>query len=108
MFDVNDVLIAYENSIAIGCASFKDYSKTDAEIKRVWVQPECRGKHLATEMMKRIEQQAKYKGYKRTVLQTREIMTDAVGLYKKLGYLRIDNYPPYDILDGAVCFAKKL
>ncbi len=108
IMDVKNVLIAYKNSIAVGCASFKEYSKTDAEIKRVWVQPEYRGKHLATKMMGRIEQQAKAKGYKRTVLQTREIMTEAVILYKKLGYSRIDNYPPYDTLDGAVCFAKRL
>ena len=47
-------------------------------------------------------------GYKRTVLQTREIMEDAIGLYKKLGYTQIDNYPPYDRLDGAICFAKEL
>jgi hypothetical protein len=35
-------------------------------------------------------------------------MKDAVGLYKKLGYKQIDNYPPYDKLDGAICFAKIL
>ena len=28
-------------------------------------------------------------------------MEDAVELYKKLGYTKIDNYPPYDKLDGA-------
>jgi ribosomal protein S18 acetylase RimI-like enzyme len=33
---------------------------------------------------------------------------DAVGLYEKLGYERIKNYPPYDTMDNAVCFAKNL
>jgi ribosomal protein S18 acetylase RimI-like enzyme len=47
-------------------------------------------------------------GYKRTILQTREIMTEAVSLYRKRGYVKIKNYPPYDKLDGAVCYAKKL
>lgn len=106
--DIKDVLIAYEDGAAIGCASFKEYSETEAEIKRVWVKPESRGKHLATELMRRIEQHAKDKGYGRVILQTRELMKDAVGLYEKLGYEKIDNYPPYDKLEGAVCFAKKL
>ena len=59
-------------------------------------------------MMAQIEERVVNEGYKRTVLQTREIMEDAVGLYKKLGYKQIENYPPYDKLDGAICFAKEL
>ena len=42
------------------------------------------------------------------ILQTRAIMADAVGLYEKLGYSKIENYPPYDNLVGAVCMAKNL
>ena len=106
--DIPDVLIAYMNGTAIGCAGFKEYSQTDAEIKRVWVQPEFRGKHIASDMMSQIENKIKNKGYKRAVLQTREIMTDAIRLYEKCGYFRVDNYPPYDHLDGAICFAKLL
>ncbi len=55
-----------------------------------------------------LEEQALQQGYQRTVLQTRAIMTDAVQLYTGLGYHQIENYPPYDQLDGAVCFAKEL
>jgi hypothetical protein len=35
-------------------------------------------------------------------------MSDAVRLYTKLGYYKIENYPPYDKLEGAICFAKKI
>ena len=48
------------------------------------------------------------RGYRRVILQTREIMADATGLYAKLGYHRIDNYPPYDRLEDAICYAKEL
>ena len=41
-------------------------------------------------------------------LECREIMKDAVGLYTRLGYHLIAGYPPYDKLEGAVCFAKEL
>ena len=59
-------------------------------------------------MMYRIEERAQMRGYRRVILQTREIMADATGLYAKLGYHRIDNYPPYDRLEDAICYAKEL
>ena len=105
---VEDVLLVYRNGMPVGCAGLKRYSDTDVEIKRVWVEPVCRGRRIATLMMAILEDKARSKGYRRTVLQTREIMKDAVALYTKLGYQRIDNYPPYDKLEGAVCFAKEL
>ncbi len=105
---ISHVIIAYDDEKPIACAGLKRYSKSDAEIKRVWVEPDYRGRHLAGDMMKLIEEKALTLGFKRTVLQTRKIMEDAVHLYEKLGYKKIDNYPPYDKLDGAICFAKDL
>ena len=105
---ITEVLIVYIDDEAVGCAGLKRYSEIDVEIKRVWVEPEQRGHHIALDMMAQIEERASNDGYKRTILQTREIMKDAVELYKKLGYTKIDNYPPYDKLDGAICFAKEL
>lgn len=107
--DIGDVLIAYDaGKTPVACAAFKAYSATDAEIKRVWVEPSCRRQHIAESMLKRIEQRIREKGFHRAILQTREQMRAAVALYMGLGYRRIENYPPYDRLDGAVCFAKKL
>ena len=102
------VLLAYDGNNAVACAGLKRYSDTDVEIKRVWVEPEYRGKHIARDMMGKIEDKAREFGYKRTILQTREIMKDAVGLYERIGYSRIENYPPYDTLLGAICMAKEL
>ena len=59
-------------------------------------------------MMNMLEKLAGKLKFKRTVLQTREAMKEAVSLYEKLGYYRINNYPPYDRLEGAVCYAKNL
>lgn len=105
---IQDVLIAYIDDFPVACSGLKKYSEKDIEIKRVWVEPEYRGYHIATDMMKKIETKAKQLGFQRTILQTREIMADAVVLYVKLGYHRIDNYPPYNELNGAICFAKEL
>ena len=105
---MEDVLIVYEDGRAVACAGLKKYSAADAEIKRVWVEQDYRRNHIAAEMMERIEEKARELGFRRTILQTRPIMRDAVGFYLNRGYCQIDNYPPYDHLDGAVCFAKVL
>ena len=105
---ISNVLIASVNGIAVGCAGLKAYSDTDVEIKRVWVDPEFRGNHISTAMMDSLEQKALELGLKRAILQTRPQMEEAVHLYSKRGYGLIDNYPPYDKLDGAICFAKTL
>ena len=105
---ISDVLIAYSDGKAVGCAGLKRYSDQDVEIKRVWVEPEWRGKHIATGLMDQIEDQARKMGFKRAILQTRPIMPDAVGLYENRGYVLIGNYPPYDKLEGAICMALNL
>ncbi|MCR5331258.1 MAG: GNAT family N-acetyltransferase [Lachnospiraceae bacterium] len=105
---ISDVLLAYIDGAAAGCAGLKKYSDNDVEIKRVWVEPDHRGKQIATKMMDRIEEKARMMNFRRAILQTRPIMTDAVGLYERRGYKLIENYPPYDKLDGAICMALSL
>ena len=105
---ISTVLIACIDDTAVGCAGLKKYSDSDAEIKRVWVEPEYRRHRIAENMMNMLEKLAGEMRFQRTVLQTREAMREAVLLYEKLGYYRINNYPPYDMLEGAACFAKDL
>ena len=105
---ISDVLIAYSDGKAVACAGLKRYSDEDVEVKRVWVEPDFRRLHIARDMMDRLEEKAYEMGYKRLILQTRQIMEDAVGLYENLGYSQIENYPPYDKLDGAICMKKEL
>ena len=105
---VTDVLIAYIDGVPVRCAGLRRHSNNDAELKRVWVEPEYRSQHIATDLICQIEEKARKQGFKRIVLQTREKMSNAVKLYRKRGYKQIENYPPYDKLDGAVCYSKEL
>lgn len=106
--EIPTVLIAYLQGKAVACAGLKKYSEQAAEIKRVWVQPDARGQHIASRMMDLVEQKAKDEGFAKVILQTRPQMKEAVGMYTKRGYQLIDNYPPYDKLVGAICFSKEL
>lgn len=103
---IQDVLIAEADGIAVGCGGLKMYSRNAIEIKRLWVDKEYRGKHIATEIMERLEDRAEREGCTRLILQTRPSMEEAISLYTKRGYKQIENYPPYDKLEGAICFEK--
>lgn len=105
---ITDVLIAECDGVPAGCAGLKAYSDTEVEIKRVWVEPEYRKNHIANEMMELLEAKAALEGFSKAILQTRPQMEAAVSLYLKRGYVLIDNYPPYDRLEGAICFSKTL
>lgn len=105
---IPDVLLAFCDGTAAGCAGLKRYSDTDAEVKRLWVEPAFRGRGIATGLMERLEEKAKRQGYRRVILQTRPAMIAAVALYESRGYRLIPNYPPYDKLDGAVCYCKTI
>jgi len=103
---ISEVLIAEVDGKAVGCGGLKMYSPSTVEVKRLWVDPDYRGEHIASELMERLEDRAEREGCVRMILQTRPQMVEAVGLYTKRGYKKIDNYPPYDKLEGAICFAK--
>lgn len=105
--DIYDVIVVYDAKRAIACAGFKKYDNSTVEIKRVWVSDEYRGRHISTEMMNMMEQRIISKGYKRAVLQTREACKSAVELYRSNGYYKIDNYPPYNNMEFAVCYEKQ-
>ena len=75
---ISDVLIAYESGVAIGCAGLKAYSDSEVEIKRVWIEPKFRGKHISSGMMDRLEAKARELGFNKAILQTRPQMADAI------------------------------
>ena len=105
---ISHVLIAYADDVPAGCAGLKAYSDTVVEIKRVWVEPDYRNNHIADRLIDMIEDRAKELSFSKAVLQTRPQMKAAVSMYLKHGYALIDNYPPYDQLEGAICFSKVL
>jgi len=60
---IPDVLIAYDDGKAVGCAGLKRYDDKSTEIKRVWVQPEYRRQHIADKMMQLVEQKNQRAGF---------------------------------------------
>jgi GNAT superfamily N-acetyltransferase len=106
--DIHDVILAYIGDLPIACASFKHIEDNVAEVKRVFVRKEHRGKGISKKIMQKLELAAKDKGYKSLVLETGKKMSVAVGLYQSLGYKIIPNYGQYKCMDKSVCMKKML
>lgn len=102
------VIVYYENEIAIGCGAFKEYEPKVAEIKRMFVLPEQRGKGIAVSILKELEIWAKASGYLYTMLETSVRLESAIALYKKSGYKVIPNYGQYIGVASSVCMKKNI
>ena len=106
--DIQDVFVIYDGDRAVGCAGLKQYDDECAEVKRVFICAEYRGRGLSKELMKRLEQTARKKGYSCLILESGEILVEAMALYRMLGYKVIPNYGPYKDMAESVCMKKEL
>ena len=69
--DIHDVILAYDGARAVGCAALRRLDDRRAEVKRVFVRPEYRGRGIARQMMGRLEDLARCQGYAELVLGDR-------------------------------------
>lgn len=106
--DIHDAVVAYDGDKAIGCAAFKRYDDECAEVKRVFIRAEYRGKGIAKKLMEVLEDIARKKGYTGFILESGEPLAAAMALYRTSGYYIIPNYDQYADMPQSVCMKKKL
>ena len=106
--DIHKVIVAYDQDTPIGCAAFKRYDETHAEVKRVYVCAEYRGMGIAKKLMELLENLAKEQGYTGFVLETGEPLAAAMKLYRSIGYQVIPNFGQYKDMPESVCMKKML
>lgn len=105
---IREAVVAYENERAVGCGAFKEYEPRTAEIKRMYVLPEMRGKGIAGKILSELETWAKEQDFSECVLETGKKQPEAIRLYQKSGYEIIPNYGQYAGVENSVCMRKIL
>lgn len=105
---IDHVIICYENEKAIACGAFKEYQPKVAEIKRMFVLPEKRGKGIAATILNELESWAKTSEYESCILETSVRLESAIALYKKKGYEVFPNYGQYIGVESSVCMSKNI
>ncbi len=104
---LNHCVVLYEAENPVACGAIKRYDQESAELKRMFVIPEFRGKGYASKIMQTLESWAKDLGFRSMILETGIGQTDAIQMYKKT-YQIIENYGPYEGVATSVCFKKTL
>jgi GNAT superfamily N-acetyltransferase len=67
----------------------------DAELKRMYVVPEARGRGLARRVLAELEASASAVGRLRMVLETGELQPEAISLYTSCGYTPVTKFGVY-------------
>ena len=92
-----DLLLVRDGGRAVGVGCVKLLAdRTTAEVKRMWVAPDHRGRGVGGRLLRRLEARARELGATRAVLDTRRLL-GAVPLYERHGYVATEpfNDNPY-------------
>lgn len=86
------LLLCFLGDDLAGCIALRRIDPTTCEMKRLFVRPAFRGKHLGRKMAEAIILEARGIGYKLMKLDTLPMMTEAIQLYISLGFKTTEPY----------------
>jgi GNAT superfamily N-acetyltransferase len=108
-------LVVYDGHIPVATGGWRGqdendegYANGDAEIKRMYVIPEVRGRGLARRVLAALENNARAAGRTRMVLETGINLTEAISLYVSGGYEPCTKFGHYRFDELSRCYAKPL
>ena len=94
------LIIAYSDKNPVGCVAIRNNEKDIAELKRMFILPEHRGKKTGRKLLEIALDKAKQLGYKKVRLDTLSSMTRARQLYHSFGFYEIAPYCFNPIVDA--------
>jgi len=101
-------LVARSAGRAIACGALRMLDSRCAEIKRMYVVPEFRGRGVARRVLARLEAESARLGASRLVLETGARQPESLALYGRAGFVRIPAFGEYLDSPLSVCLAKQL
>ncbi|MEV4709184.1 GNAT family N-acetyltransferase [Actinoplanes sp. NPDC049316] len=96
-----------ETGRLLGCAGWRTHGD-DAELKRMFTIADSRGRGVARQVLAAIEESARQRGRKRVILETGDKQPEAIALYEKYGYERIEDFGYYKGEPGVLSYARTL
>ena len=97
--DMEDIEKAYQNGFfglitnqthqLVGTFGLFQLSRTTAEIRKMYLLPEARGKGIGNWMVNFLIQKAKELHYQKIELETASVLIEAMELYKKVGFVEV-------------------
>ncbi|MBE6564210.1 MAG: GNAT family N-acetyltransferase [Ruminococcaceae bacterium] len=84
--------LVYCDGDLAGSIALRRLDERLCELKRLYVRPPFRGRHIADFLMKTILDDARAIGYQAMLLDTLPFLKEAIALYKKYGFYEIPCY----------------
>jgi drug/metabolite transporter (DMT)-like permease/GNAT superfamily N-acetyltransferase len=85
-------VVVYDGDEPVGCGGVRSLGDGAAEVKRMYVAPDARGRGVGRFLLDRLEAEARRLGYERVRLDTAAPLTSAQALYRGAGYSEIGDY----------------
>src|SRR4051794_2722182 len=89
------LVVRDDDGAAVACGGIVRFDERRAELKRMYVPPNARGRGLGRLVLAELEEQARAFGYAGVVLETGDQSAAALGLYRSSGYEPIPCYGVY-------------
>ncbi len=80
------MFVVLVNELPAGCVAYRRVNEKTCELKRLYVRPEFRGRHLADALLDEAIAAARQAGYRYMVLDTLDTMERAISLYMRWGF----------------------
>ena len=93
---------------AVACGAYRPLEGDIGEFKRMYVDPDYRGRGIGQRILAALEEQALRAGYSKIWLETGTMQPEAVRLYESAGFRRIPPYGFYEFDPRSICFEKVL
>ncbi len=101
-------VVAAEDGAAVGCGGLARLDAVTGEVRRMYVAPEARGRGLGRILLAELERLAADAGYLRVRMETGDRQPEAVALYERAGYRRIERWGPFEADPRSICLEKTL
>jgi putative acetyltransferase len=101
-------LVARDGGRAVGCGAIRVLDATTAEAKRMYVEPDQRGRGVGRVVLAGLEAAARQLGVRRLVLETGIYQDAALSLYRRAGFTQIDCWGEYASSPTSICLEKHL
>jgi ribosomal protein S18 acetylase RimI-like enzyme len=98
------LLLASVDGRAAGCVALRSLGDGSSEMKRMFVDPEFRGRGVGKALAVKVIDEARLAGYRTMRLDTSVRQLEAIRLYERLGFTRIGPYYelPAELVDWLV------
>ena len=106
--DAVTVVVARVDGEAVGMGALVETGDGAAELKRMFVRPEQRGRGIAGGILDLLEERARERAVTTVQLETGPLQPAAIAFYTARGYRAVPAFAPYLDATNSLFFAKQL